>query len=231
MRGRFRTARAPATSGRLRHSRPFGRRDVLNNGTTPDSGTHPIPESGSKADILSPGSVASLRNASTAQCVSGDATSVHPSHGTRGGVGGTGYAQWRVGTSTSSGQTLKNTDTGHCLVIASPPYGGAEQVMVTTCDSGQAQQLWGDGGTRRRLTAPGVAATAAKPTAVHPNAPAPHPPHPCIPEHRAPNPRAHPLGPAFPGPLAPFSAVLERVESRVARRAIGAADAKRSAAE
>lgn len=134
-----------------------------------------------------PGSVAGLRNTSTGQCVSGDASSVYPGYGTCGssdayawtlrssggdtielingaggkclsapfnndyaaqleacgGVGGTGYIHWRVGNSTASGQTLKNTETGHCLEIASPPYGGAKQVMVTTCDSGRAQQLWG----------------------------------------------------------------------------------------
>ncbi|WP_416982745.1 RICIN domain-containing protein [Streptomyces sp. T028] len=156
-------------------------------GTTPEAGTPPSPES--KSDALSPGSTASLRNVSTNQCVSGDA-SIYPSFGTCsssdayawtlrssggntfelvnhasgkclsapfnndyttqletcGAAGGTGYIQWHVANSTAAGQTLKNTDTGRCLEIASPSYGGAKQVMVTTCDSGEAQQLWRDGG-------------------------------------------------------------------------------------
>lgn len=65
---------------------------------------------------------------------------------TCGGVGGTGYIHWRLGSPTSTGQTLKNTETGHCLEIATPSFGGAKQVMVTTCDGGQTQQLWKDGG-------------------------------------------------------------------------------------
>lgn len=66
---------------------------------------------------------------------------------TCGGVGGTGYVQWRLGTSTAAGMTLKNTETGHCLEIASPAYGGGKQVMVATCNSDEPQQLWNDGGT------------------------------------------------------------------------------------
>ncbi|MGW1778573.1 RICIN domain-containing protein [Streptomyces sp. NPDC002143] len=58
------------------------------------------------------------------------------------GPGGTGYVQWKFGTSTTAGQTLKNTTTGHCLVITTPAFGGAKQVMVTTCDSGEPEQLW-----------------------------------------------------------------------------------------
>ncbi|MGW7256612.1 RICIN domain-containing protein [Streptomyces sp. NPDC054834] len=64
-----------------------------------------------------------------------------------GGVGGTGYQHWRIGSTTAAGKTLKNTETGHCLEIASPAYGGAKQVMVTTCNSDEPQQLWKDGGT------------------------------------------------------------------------------------
>lgn len=64
-----------------------------------------------------------------------------------GGVGGTGYVEWRIGSSTAAGQTLKNTKTGHCLEIASPAYGGGKQVMVATCNSDEPQQLWNNGGT------------------------------------------------------------------------------------
>ncbi|MEU3615992.1 ricin-type beta-trefoil lectin domain protein [Streptomyces sp. NPDC006872] len=63
------------------------------------------------------------------------------------GPGGTGYVQWQFGATTSAGKTLKNTTTGHCLVIAAPAFGGAKQVMVTTCDSGEPEQLWRTGGT------------------------------------------------------------------------------------
>ncbi|MFE2563551.1 RICIN domain-containing protein [Streptomyces mirabilis] len=66
---------------------------------------------------------------------------------TCGGVGGTGYVVWRIGSSTAAGQTLKNTKTGHCLEIASPAYGGGKQVMVATCNSDEPQQLWNNGGT------------------------------------------------------------------------------------
>ncbi|MBD0746018.1 hypothetical protein BG418_30755 [Streptomyces sp. CBMA152] len=62
-----------------------------------------------------------------------------------GGFGGTGYVHWRVGTTTSGGQTLENTETGHCLEISAPPYGGTPGPMVTTCDSDQSQQLWRNG--------------------------------------------------------------------------------------
>ncbi|MGP9019926.1 protein kinase domain-containing protein [Streptomyces sp. BR1] len=62
-----------------------------------------------------------------------------------GGYGGTGYVHWRVGTTASGGQTLENTETGHCLEIAAPPYGGTPGPMVTTCDSDQSQQLWRNG--------------------------------------------------------------------------------------
>jgi hypothetical protein len=64
-----------------------------------------------------------------------------------GGVGGTGYVVWRIGSTTAAGQTLKNTRTGHCLEIASPAYGGGKQVMVATCNSDEPQQLWNNGGT------------------------------------------------------------------------------------
>ena len=153
----------------------------------PGAGSPPAADS--EATTLSPGSVSSLRNVSTDQCVSGDG-SVYPGSGTCsssdayawtlrssgdstfelvnrasgkclsapynndyaagleacGGVGGTGYVHWRFGSSTPAGQTLKNTETGHCLEIASPAYGGGRQVMVTTCDSGRAEQLWKNGG-------------------------------------------------------------------------------------
>ncbi|MEU6367981.1 RICIN domain-containing protein [Streptomyces sp. NPDC046931] len=59
-----------------------------------------------------------------------------------GGVGGTGYQHWRMGSPTAAGQTLKNTETGHCLEIASPAYGGGNQVMVATCNSDERRQLW-----------------------------------------------------------------------------------------
>ncbi|MFG2143993.1 protein kinase [Streptomyces sp. NPDC048696] len=62
------------------------------------------------------------------------------------GFGGTGYLHWRIGTTTSGGQTLENTETGHCLEIAAPAYGGPPGPMVTTCDSDQSQQLWRNGG-------------------------------------------------------------------------------------
>jgi len=150
----------------------------------------PPPTEESKATTLSPGSVSSLRNVSTDQCVSGDSPG-YPSFGTCsssdayawmlrssgggtfelvnrasgnclsapfnnnyaagleacGGVGGTGYEHWRIGSGTAAGRTLKNTETGHCLEIASPAYGGGRQVMVATCDSGDPQQLWRNGGT------------------------------------------------------------------------------------
>ncbi|MEV1067320.1 ricin-type beta-trefoil lectin domain protein [Streptomyces sp. NPDC050263] len=61
--------------------------------------------------------------------------------------GGTGYVQWQFGATASTGKTLKNTTTGHCLEIATPAFGGAKQVMVTTCDSGESEQLWRAGGT------------------------------------------------------------------------------------
>ncbi len=64
-----------------------------------------------------------------------------------GGVGGTGYVVWRIGSTTAAGQTLKNTRTGHCLEIASPAYGGGKQVMVATGNSDEPQQLWNNGGT------------------------------------------------------------------------------------
>ncbi|WP_405692415.1 RICIN domain-containing protein [Streptomyces sp. NBC_00057] len=57
------------------------------------------------------------------------------------GYGGTGNVHWRIGSTTAAGQTLKNTETGHCLEIASTSF-GSEQVMVTTCNSDQPQQLW-----------------------------------------------------------------------------------------
>ncbi|MET7723076.1 RICIN domain-containing protein [Streptomyces mirabilis] len=63
------------------------------------------------------------------------------------GGGGTGYVVWRIGSSTAAGQTLKNTETGHCLEIASPAYGGGKQVMAATCNSDEPQQLWNNGGT------------------------------------------------------------------------------------
>lgn len=66
---------------------------------------------------------------------------------TCGGVGGTGNVAWRIGSSTGAGQTLKNTNTGNCLEIASPAYGGGKQVMVATCNSDEPQQLWNNGGT------------------------------------------------------------------------------------
>ncbi|MGP3954049.1 RICIN domain-containing protein [Streptomyces sp. 7N604] len=59
-----------------------------------------------------------------------------------GGPGGTGYVHWRVGQTKADGQTVKNTETGHCLAMGSPPYGGSKQVMVTTCNSDRPQQLW-----------------------------------------------------------------------------------------
>jgi hypothetical protein len=63
------------------------------------------------------------------------------------GFGGTGYVHWRIGSTTAAGQTLKNTETGHCLEIASPSYGGGKGVKVTTCNSDQPEQLWRNGGT------------------------------------------------------------------------------------
>lgn len=63
------------------------------------------------------------------------------------GFGGTGYVQWRIGSTTAAGQTLKNTETGQCLEIAPPPYGGGKQVKVTTCNSDRPEQLWRNGGT------------------------------------------------------------------------------------
>lgn len=56
--------------------------------------------------------------------------------------GGTGYVKWSLGTSTSAGRPLKNTTTGHCLEIATPPFGGTKQVMVTTCNGTHREQLW-----------------------------------------------------------------------------------------
>lgn len=61
------------------------------------------------------------------------------------GTGGTGYVRWRIGSTTDAGQTLENADTGGCLAITSPAYGGGNQVMVTTCNGEQPQQLWGNG--------------------------------------------------------------------------------------
>jgi hypothetical protein len=58
------------------------------------------------------------------------------------GPGGTGYVKWSLGTAAAAGQPLKNTDTAHCLEIAAPPFGGAKQVMVTTCNSTRREQLW-----------------------------------------------------------------------------------------
>ncbi|SDO82692.1 Ricin-type beta-trefoil lectin domain-containing protein [Lentzea jiangxiensis] len=55
---------------------------------------------------------------------------------------GNGNLHWRIGSTTAAGQTLQNTETGHCLIIDSPPFGGSSQVMVTTCNSDQSQQLW-----------------------------------------------------------------------------------------
>ncbi|MFG2191413.1 ricin-type beta-trefoil lectin domain protein [Streptomyces sp. NPDC048639] len=63
------------------------------------------------------------------------------------GIDGTGYVHWRVGKTTAAGETLKNTETGHCLLLDTPAYGGSEQVMVTTCDSDQPRQLWKGSGS------------------------------------------------------------------------------------
>ncbi|MFE7268916.1 ricin-type beta-trefoil lectin domain protein, partial [Streptomyces sp. NPDC057592] len=57
------------------------------------------------------------------------------------GYGGPGYVHWRLETTTAAGQTLKNTDTNHCLEIDSTPYDGVK-VLVTTCNSDEPQQLW-----------------------------------------------------------------------------------------
>jgi hypothetical protein len=66
-----------------------------------------------------------------------------------GGVGGgfTGYAtafpcgqsggqHWRIGSSASSGSTIKNTSSGECLEV------GSNGAMVTPCDASQHAQLW-----------------------------------------------------------------------------------------
>ncbi|MEV5850338.1 ricin-type beta-trefoil lectin domain protein [Streptomyces sp. NPDC051985] len=93
------------------------------------------------------GNTFELINRASGKCLSAPFGNDYPAQlETCGGVGGTGHIQWQVGSSTAAGQTLKNTDTDRCLEIASPSYGGGNQVMVTTCDSGQAQQLWRDGG-------------------------------------------------------------------------------------
>ncbi|MET8453933.1 RICIN domain-containing protein [Streptomyces sp. NPDC005209] len=63
------------------------------------------------------------------------------------GIGGTGHVEWRIGSNTAGGQTLKNTESGRCLEIDSPPDGGGEQLMLTTCNSDQPQQRWKNGGT------------------------------------------------------------------------------------
>ncbi len=58
-----------------------------------------------------------------------------------------GYPHWRVKSATAKGQTLQNTETGHCLEIAQPYSGGEYQPMVTSCDSGRSDQLWQSDGT------------------------------------------------------------------------------------
>ncbi|MFB6875849.1 RICIN domain-containing protein [Streptomyces sp. NPDC056323] len=57
------------------------------------------------------------------------------------GYGGPGYVHWHLETTTSAGQTLKNTDTNRCLEIDSTPYNGV-RALVTTCNSDEPQQLW-----------------------------------------------------------------------------------------
>jgi hypothetical protein len=53
--------------------------------------------------------------------------------------------RWHIGSTTAAGQTLKNSATGWCLEIASQPYYPQAQVMVTTCNSNERQQLWKSG--------------------------------------------------------------------------------------
>lgn len=70
-----------------------------------------------------------------------------------GGGGFTGYASafpwgksgggqyWRIGSRTSSGSIIKNTQSGECLEV------GSSGAMVTPCDSTQHAQLWVNGGS------------------------------------------------------------------------------------
>lgn len=84
-----------------------------------------------------------LVNRASGKCLSAPFNNDYPSQmESCDGPGGTGYVKWSIGTSTAAGQTLKNTATGHCLEIAAPPFGGAKQVMVTTCNSARREQLW-----------------------------------------------------------------------------------------
>lgn len=46
-----------------------------------------------------------------------------------------------------AGRTLQNAETGHCPAIAPQLVSGADQVLVTTCHSGDARQPWKGGGT------------------------------------------------------------------------------------
>ncbi|MFF1470664.1 hypothetical protein [Streptomyces mirabilis] len=64
-----------------------------------------------------------------------------------GSGGGTGYVVWRIGSSTAAGQTLKNTETGHCLEIASPAYGGGKQAMAPPATATSPSNCGTTGGT------------------------------------------------------------------------------------
>ncbi|MFE5910429.1 protein kinase [Streptomyces wedmorensis] len=49
---------------------------------------------------------------------------------------GSSVQAWKIGTSTSSGRTIKNMNSGYCLLVG-PPF-----VMTYTCDSTNRAQLW-----------------------------------------------------------------------------------------
>lgn len=98
--------------------------------------------------LSSSGDTFKLVNRASGNCLSAPYSDGYAAGlGSCSGFGGTGYVLWRIGSTTAAGQTLKNTETGQCLAIASPSYGGGKQVMVTTCNSDQPEQLWRNGGS------------------------------------------------------------------------------------
>lgn len=85
-----------------------------------------------------------LVNTATGECLSSSNTNNNQAR-VSSCVGYDDSLRWTIGTTTSTGQTLKNKHTGWCLKIETPDFSPFPQVLTATCNSDERRQLWKNG--------------------------------------------------------------------------------------
>ncbi|MEV8395063.1 MULTISPECIES: RICIN domain-containing protein [unclassified Streptomyces] len=133
----------PGTQSRLENAST--RKCVSGDNTTPSSGTCSSSSSYAWTLRSTGNNTFELVNRESGKCLTAPPTKDYETSLTHctGSYGGNYH--WRIGATTTAGQTLQSVETGQCLEIAN--QFGFELVMATTCNSDDRRQLWRGGGS------------------------------------------------------------------------------------